>query len=84
MPLVAGSAYEIIKYAGRHQNQLFWRGLVYPGLLFQRITAKEPDDEQLEVAIMSLKAALAIGQGVGAQTGHEGNIEPGSVPGNLP
>ena len=84
MPLVAGSAYEIIKYAGRHQHQLFWRVLVYPGLLFQRITAKEPDDEQLEVAIVSLKAALAIGQGTGAQTGHEGNIEPGSVPGNLP
>jgi uncharacterized protein YqhQ len=62
MPLVAGSAYEIIKYAGRHQNQWFWRGLVYPGLLFQRITTKEPDDKQLEVAIASLRATLAIGQ----------------------
>lgn len=76
MPLVAGSAYEIIKYAGRHQKQWFWRGLVYPGLLFQRITTKEPDDEQLEVAIVSLKAALAIGQGQGAQPAQEGSSDP--------
>jgi uncharacterized protein YqhQ len=76
MPLVAGSAYEIIKYAGRHQRQRFWRGLIYPGLLFQRITTREPDDDQLEVAIASLKAALTIGQGPDVQANEERNIEP--------
>lgn len=57
LPIVAGVSYEIIKFAGRHDN-LLTRIISYPGLLFQRITTNEPDDSQIEVAIVALKAVI--------------------------
>ena len=60
MPLVAGTSYEIIKYGSKHLDNPLTRLLTYPGLLSQHITTKEPDDEQLEVSIASLKGAMAI------------------------
>ena len=56
-PLMAGISYEIIRFAGKHQNR-FTRAMVWPGLMMQKITTKEPDDSQIEVAIASLKAVL--------------------------
>lgn len=58
IPLVAAFSYEIIKIAGRHEDSTFVKVIMAPGLLLQRITTKEPDEEQLEVAIESLKAAV--------------------------
>lgn len=57
LPLVVGVSYEIIKFAGRHDNSVM-RFLLAPGLWLQRITTREPDDSQLEVAIRSLEAVL--------------------------
>lgn len=57
IPLVAGISYEIIKFAGRHDN-LLTKAISYPGMLFQYITTREPDDSQIEVAIASLKAVI--------------------------
>lgn len=57
LPLVVGLGYEFIKYAGKHDN-IFVKILSAPGLWIQRITTKEPDEQQMEVAIHSLKAAL--------------------------
>lgn len=57
MPVVAGLSYEIIKYAGRHDNALT-RIISAPGMWFQYITTREPDDSQIEVAITSLKAVM--------------------------
>ena len=57
LPLIVGVGYEFIRYAGRHDN-LFVRALSAPGLWIQRLTTKEPDLSQIEVAIASLKAAL--------------------------
>jgi uncharacterized protein YqhQ len=57
LPLVVGISYEIIKFAGRHDNS-FMRFILAPGLWLQRLTTREPDDSQLEVAIMSIKAVL--------------------------
>lgn len=57
LPLVVGLGYEFIRYAGRHDN-IIVRMLAAPGLWVQRLTTKEPDDKQIEVAIRSLKAAL--------------------------
>ena len=62
IPVVAGISYEIIKFAGRHDN-LFTRIISYPGTLFQYITTKEPDDSQIEVAIASLKAVIPEEEG---------------------
>ena len=55
LPFVAGLAYEIIKYAGRHDNA-FTRIISAPGMTMQYLTTREPDDKQIEVAIASLKA----------------------------
>lgn len=57
LPVVAGISYEFIKLAGRSSG-LFSRIISAPGKLLQKITTKEPDDSQLEVAIASLKAVL--------------------------
>jgi len=57
LPLVVGIGYEFIRFAGTHDNALV-RALSAPGLWVQRLTTKEPDLSQIEVAICSLKAAL--------------------------
>lgn len=57
LPLVVGISYEIIKFAGRHDNSVM-RFLLAPGLWLQRLTTREPDDSQLEVAIRSIEAVL--------------------------
>lgn len=57
LPVVAGISYEIIKYAGRHDNT-FTRIISAPGMWFQRITTNEPDDSMIEVAICALTAVM--------------------------
>ncbi|MDO4719210.1 MAG: DUF1385 domain-containing protein [Peptostreptococcaceae bacterium] len=58
-PLVSGISYELIRLAGKYQNPLT-RFLIFPGLMLQKITTREPDDGQIEVAIASLKSALGV------------------------
>ena len=60
IPLIAGLGYEVLKLSARYPNQLWARILAWPGLLLQRITTREPDDTQLEVALNSLNSALAF------------------------
>ena len=57
LPLVVAVSYEIIKWAGRHDN-VFTRAISAPGLWSQRLTTFEPDDEQIEVAIASMQAVI--------------------------
>lgn len=57
LPVVVGIAYEIIKFAGRHDN-IVTRLISAPGLWLQRFTTKEPDDSQIEVGIASMKAVI--------------------------
>ena len=57
LPLLVALGYEFIRYAGRHNNLLV-RILSKPGIWMQRLTTREPDEEQLEVAIAALKSAL--------------------------
>jgi uncharacterized protein YqhQ len=58
VPVIAGISYEFLKMSAKRRNQRFFRFLVMPGLWLQKITAKEPSDDQLEVGIQALKAAL--------------------------
>ncbi|HYH04087.1 MAG TPA: DUF1385 domain-containing protein, partial [Bacillota bacterium] len=58
LPIVAGVSYEIIKLTGRNQNFFLWRWLSTPGMWLQKLTTREPDEQQLEVAINSLVAVL--------------------------
>ena len=57
LPLVMGVGYEFLIYAGKHDNFIV-RALSAPGLWMQRITTREPDDNQIECAIISLKASM--------------------------
>lgn len=58
LPLIAGIAYEMIRFSARHLDKGWCRALIAPGLWLQRITTKEPDEKQLEIAIVALKEAL--------------------------
>ncbi len=60
MPLVAGLSYEIIRYAAKKESSAIFKLMTMPGLWLQNITTQEPDDEQLEVAIVSLKESLKL------------------------
>lgn len=57
MPVVAGISYEIIRWAGKSQSKMVCM-ISYPGLLMQKLTTREPDDSQLEVAIAAMKNVL--------------------------
>lgn len=59
LPVVSGITYEIIRWMGRGKSKLA-NILAYPGLMLQKLTTKEPDLRQLEVAIAALKAAEGI------------------------
>ena len=59
VPLVAAVSYEIIRFAGAHRGAWFGRMLSAPGLWLQRITTRRPDDDQIEVAIAAMTAAVA-------------------------
>ena len=58
MPIIAGLSYEIIRFAGRNVDNKWVSWLSKPGLWLQRLTTREPDASQIEVAIASLKAVI--------------------------
>lgn len=58
IPLVSGTSYEVLKLSDRYQNIAIVRTFIKPGLWLQKITTKEPDRDQLEVASLALKAVL--------------------------
>ena len=60
IPLIAGLSYEVIKWAGRNRHHGWVRTLMWPGLMLQNLTTREPDLEQLAVAIASLEEVLAV------------------------
>lgn len=62
MPLVIGVGYEIIKFAGRHDNPLT-RAISFPGLQIQRLTTREPEDAMIEAAIAAMKPVIPEKQG---------------------
>lgn len=59
IPLIAGLSYELIKWAGRNRRRRWVRALIWPGLMLQNLTTREPDESQLEVAIRALREVLA-------------------------
>ncbi len=58
LPLISGMGFELLKFSGRRRHHPLVRLLSAPGLWLQRITTREPDDEQLEVALVALRHAL--------------------------
>jgi uncharacterized protein YqhQ len=60
VPLIAGISFEIIKWAGRNRNKTWVRAVIWPGLQLQKLTTREPDHDQLAVAIAALDAVLEV------------------------
>jgi uncharacterized protein YqhQ len=60
IPLIAGLSYEVIKWAGRNRRKRWVRAVMWPGLMLQNLTTREPDEAQLAVAIAALEAVLAV------------------------
>ena len=60
IPLIAGLSYEVIKLAGKHRRRRWVRAVMWPGLMLQNLTTREPDRSQLAVAIAALEAVLAV------------------------
>ena len=60
IPVVAGLAFELIKWFGRNRTKRWARALMWPGMQLQRLTTREPDLSQLAVAIAALEAVLAV------------------------
>jgi len=58
LPLIAGIAYELIRISPKYEKNILFQIFISPGLLVQKITTKEPDEAQIEVAKAALKAAL--------------------------
>ena len=60
VPLIAGISFELIKFAGRNRRRPWVRAVMWPGLKLQLLTTREPDLDQLAVAIAALEAVLAL------------------------
>ena len=63
IPVVAGISYEVIRFAGAHQQGIIGRAVAIPGLLLQRLTTRDPDDQQIEVAIHAVEGAIFADDG---------------------
>jgi len=59
LPVIAGIAYELIRFAGKHQNRVVMT-ILAPGLWLQRLTTREPSLDQLEVSIRALREVLQL------------------------
>jgi uncharacterized protein YqhQ len=60
LPVIAGIAYELIRFAGKHTDNTYLMALLAPGLWLQRLTTREPTLDQIEVGIRALKEVLAL------------------------
>jgi uncharacterized protein YqhQ len=60
LPVVAGIAYEFIRFTSRHQDNAFIRLITRPNLALQRLTTREPDEDMLAVAIAAFEQVLAF------------------------
>ncbi len=58
IPVIAGIGYEILRFGARHRDNRIVKAIMAPGILVQMITTKQPSDDQIEVAIVSMQQAL--------------------------
>ncbi len=64
VPLIASISYEVIRFSGAHANNPLVKFIVYPSLALQKLTTRQPDDAQIEVAVCALKHAIDVDSGV--------------------
>ncbi len=58
LPVVAGVSYEILRFSGKHAENPILKPFLWPGLMLQKITTREPSDDQLEVALKAIKRVV--------------------------
>tara|TARA_S200000501_G_scaffold367113_1_gene402976 strand:+ start:99 stop:977 length:879 start_codon:yes stop_codon:yes gene_type:complete len=63
VPIIAGISYELLKFGSKSKFKIFKTLLNGPGILIQKITTRNPDDDQIEVAIDSMKYAIELNEG---------------------
>ena len=63
IPIIAALSYEVIRFSGAHRDNPITKLLAIPGLTLQRLTTRQPDDSQIEVAILAMDTALAADEG---------------------
>ncbi len=59
IPIIAGVSYEVLHYSAKNKDNKLLNTLIAPGLFLQRLTTKEPDEDQLEIALEALKSVLS-------------------------
>ncbi|MDH5439616.1 MAG: DUF1385 domain-containing protein [Candidatus Bathyarchaeota archaeon] len=62
IPVLGAVSYEILKFSDRRRNSRIMRILVAPGLAFQRLTTREPDDDMISVALEAVKTVIELGR----------------------
>src|SRR6266496_5317755 len=72
LPVIAGLAYELIRFAGKHTGNRVLMALLAPGLWLQRLTTREPTLDQIEVSIRALREVLTL---EGHETADERKVE---------
>jgi uncharacterized protein YqhQ len=75
VPLIAGLSFEVIKWAGRNRRRRWVQAIMWPGMQLQRLTTREPDLDQLAVAIAALDAVLEAQKGDGTNAGELVGLE---------
>jgi uncharacterized protein YqhQ len=75
VPLIAGISFELIKFAGKNRRRSWVRVVMYPGLMLQKLTTREPDLDQLAVAIAAMNAVLAVEDPLGASAAERVGME---------
>jgi len=60
IPVIAGLSYEVLRFSARVKNNPMIGFIVLPGLLLQRMTVREPDESQIEVALAAMNEVLKI------------------------
>lgn len=69
LPLIAGISYELIRVSARFPRHPFFRAIMTPGLMLQKITTRPPSDDMLEVSLRALQEALALEDTIRAAAG---------------
>lgn len=70
IPVIAAIGYEILRWGARHRGNAIVRVIMWPGILVQKITTRQPTDDMIEVAIVSMEEALrADGEALPAGSG---------------
>jgi uncharacterized protein YqhQ len=80
IPVIAAVGYELLRWGARHRSNPIVRAIMWPGILVQMITTKQPTDDMIEVAIASLEEALEAD----GETVPDGSVRPDREPMRLP